>query len=145
MTGPGPANGSAKLDELEQTEAAAKASEGRRASRYSFVGRLSVLVAIIVVVGLFGGFYVVLNTLRDTQTTMVAIQRQTRACVTPGTACSDAKLKQDQATIAAIVGGTNEFALYGAYCANRLPTAVVRSPDGLDKIRACVTRLLNLH
>jgi hypothetical protein len=137
MTGPGPANGSAKLDALEEAEAAAKADEGRRAVRYSFISRVAVLVAIIVVVGIFGGGYLLLNALRDTQATMVAIQRQTRACVTPGTACSDAKLKQDQATIAAITGGTNEFALYAAYCADR------PGHQSLDKIRSCAAALFH--
>jgi hypothetical protein len=137
MTGPGPANGHEKLDELQENEAAAQADEGRRAVRSSFMIRLAGLVAVVVVIGLFVGGYVVLNALRDTQATMVAIQRQTRACVTPGTACSDQKLKQDQATIAAIIGGTNEFSLYAAYCADR------PGHQSLDKIRACAAKLFH--
>jgi hypothetical protein len=137
VTGPGPANGSAKLDRLEEAEAAAQADERRRITRYSFVGRLAVIAAVVMVFGIFGGGYLLLNALKDTQATMVAIQRQTRACVTPGTACSDAKLKQDQATIAAIIGGTNEFSLYAAYCADR------PGHQSLDKIRACAAKLFH--
>jgi fructoselysine-6-P-deglycase FrlB-like protein len=116
-----PDNGHEKLDELQENEAAAQADEGRRAVRSSFMIRLAGLVAVVVVVGIFGGGYVVLNTMQDLLHTMVAMSRQTRACVTPGTPCYTERVKQDKAQTTAIVagvsGGTNEVSIWAAWCA----------------------------
>jgi hypothetical protein len=141
MTGPGPANGSAKLDALEKAEAAAKADEGRRAARSSFMARLAGIVAVAAVIGIFGGGYLLLNTMQDTQATMVAIQRQTRACVTPGTACYQERVKQDTAQttaiVAGVIGGTNEVSIWAAWCATRATNEAAYT--------GCVTRHLHPH
>jgi hypothetical protein len=113
----------------------------RKTTRDAFATRLFAIVAIGALIVVIVEAYLLLNTLQDNQKTIASIQRQTRACVTPGTACSDAKLKQDQALITAVVagviGGVNESSLYYSYCASR-----PGSPT-LHEIKTCANRLLH--
>jgi hypothetical protein len=113
----------------------------RKTTRDAFAVRLFVIVAIgsLIAAVVFG--YTTLRAVRDTQHAAILINRQTRACVTPGTICYERTVAQDKARtaaiVAAVIGGTNESALYYAYCADR------PGHQSLDKIRACAAMLLH--
>ncbi len=117
---------------------------------------LGIIFLIVAMAGSAWAFYTqtqVLHAVRETQTQtaplthsiartddrVVALQRQISGCVTPGEPCYQQALKHDQATIAAIVGGTNEAALFYAYCADR------PGHQSLAGIKTCADALLHPH
>jgi hypothetical protein len=113
----------------------------RKTTRDAFATRLFlVIVAGSLIIGaLFA--YKTLRAVRATQHSAYSIQQQTRACVTPGTACYRQTQQQNKALITAIVagvvGGINESSLYYSYCAAR------PGPPTLHDIKTCANRLLH--
>jgi hypothetical protein len=112
----------------------------RKTTRDAFATRLFlVVVAGSLIVSTVSNYYS-LKAVRATQHSAYSMQQQTRACVTPGTPCSDAKLKQDQALITAVVagvvGGVNESSLYYSYCA-------AKYGPHLHELTACANRHLH--
>jgi hypothetical protein len=109
----------------------------RKTTRDAFATRLFLVVGVgamvIAVVLLFAG----VGALKDNQHTMASIQRQTRACVTPGTACYTQRVAQDKAQttaiVAAVIGGVNEVSIYSAWCADK------PGPQTIAQIQRCVT------
>jgi hypothetical protein len=115
----------------------------RKTTRDAFATRLFLVVGVGMLVVAVVFAYATLRTLKDNQRTMVEFQLQTRACVTPGTACYLQTQQQNQALITAVVagvvGGINESSLYYSYCAAR------PGPPTLHDIKACANRLLHPH
>ncbi len=145
------------LAALTENEDRAAEDEGRRTARASFATRAFVLAgAGLLVAGLIFQ-YSTLHAVRDTQQTtaplthsiattddrivalqrrVVALQQQISDCVTPGGVCYQRTLGQGKANITAIIGGTNEAALYYAYCADK------PGQQSLRDLRSCAAALL---
>jgi hypothetical protein len=138
---PEPTAENTTAEALREAAVNGTAELSRKTTRDAFASRLFVIVSIatVIIVVIFG--YSTLKAVRDTQHAAIAINRQTRACVTPGTLCFDQAVEADKARtaaiVAAVIGGTNESALYYAYCADR------PGHQSLNKIRACAARLLH--
>jgi hypothetical protein len=113
----------------------------RKTTRDAFATRLFLVVGIGMLVVAVAFLFAGVGALKDNQHTMASISRQTRACVTPGTACYLQAQQQNKALITAIVagvvGGINESSLYYSYCASR-----PGSPT-LHEIKTCANRLLH--
>jgi hypothetical protein len=113
----------------------------RKTTRDAFATRLFAVVAIGALIISTVSNYSTLRAVRDTQHAAIEINRQTRACVTPGTVCYERTVQQNQAlttaVIAGVIGGINESSLYYSYCAAR------PGPPTLHDIKACANRLLH--
>jgi hypothetical protein len=113
----------------------------RKTTRDAFATRLFLVVGIGMLAVAVVFAYTTLKAVRDTQHAAIEINRQTRACVTPGTVCYERTLQQNQAlttaVIAGVIGGINESSLYYSYCAAR------PGPQTLHSIKTCANKLLH--
>jgi hypothetical protein len=128
-------------DALREAAVNGTAELRRKTTRDAFATRLFLVVGIGMLVVAVVFAYVTLKAVRDTQHAAIEINRQTRACVTPGTVCYERTQQQNQALITAVVagviGGINESSLYYSYCTAR------PGPQTLHDIKACANRLLH--